>query len=472
MFIGRVPELQVLNEFKQRKVAGLGVVYGRRRIGKSTLIEHFAQNSRFLEFYGLPPRQCASNADQLSHFGRQMGKAFNIPAMAFDNWFDALSTLAGLTAQGEFIILLDEISWMGAYDKDLPGILKGIWDTEFKKNKQLLLILCGSVSSWIEERILKDKGFVGRVSLQIKLEEMPLHDANQFWLNDENVSATEKFKLLCVTGGIPRYLEEINTHLPAEANIKKMCYQPEGLLFNEFNTIFYDIFGKHDQKYRDIVKALTNGAMEQKELSAYLKIPQSGAFSSQLDALDAAGFIKRDFIWNINTEKSTISKYRLRDNYLRFYLKYIEPKRELIEKNIYQEAHLENLPQWQTMMGLQFENLVLNNLQSIIQRLNIAPELIISAAPYFQNQTTRQEAVQIDLLIHTKYTVYVCEIKFRKKIEISIIDEMVEKIKRLKIPDHLSVRPVLIFHGRLSEAIIRANYFTHLIGFSELLESP
>jgi uncharacterized protein len=157
MFIGRIPELQALNELKRRKIAGLAVVYGRRRIGKTTLIEHFAQNSRFLEFYGLPPRQCSSNADQLSHFGRQMGKAFNVPAMLFSNWFDALSTLAGLTVQGECIILLDEISWMGAYDKDLPGILKGIWDTEFKKNKQLLLILCGSVSSWIEEKFQINK---------------------------------------------------------------------------------------------------------------------------------------------------------------------------------------------------------------------------------------------------------------------------------------------------------------------------
>jgi AAA+ ATPase superfamily predicted ATPase len=470
MFIGRISELQTLHAFKQRKIAGLGVVYGRRRIGKSTLIEKFAENSRFLEFYGLPPGQCTSNADQLSHFGRQIGKAFNVPAMLFNNWFDALSTLAGLTKQGKVIILLDEISWMAAYDKSLPGILKGIWDTEFKKNNQLLLILCGSVSSWIEDKILKDKGFMGRVSLQMKLEEMPLNDANKFWQGNKNISAAEKFKLLCVTGGIPRYLEEINTQLSAEANIKKMCYQSEGLLFNEFDTIFYDIFGKHDQKYRDIVKALTQGALEQKELSTLLNISQSGTFSLQLDALEAAGFIKRDFVWNINTEKSSASKYRLRDNYLRFYLKYIEPKRELIKKNIYQEAHLERLPQWQTIMGLQFENLVLNNLKSIIQRLNIAPETIISAAPYFQNQTTRQLAVQIDLLIHSQYTLYLCEIKFRKKIENSIINEMIEKIKRLKIPNHLSVRPVLIYHGELSESVVKSNYFSHLIDFSELLE--
>jgi AAA+ ATPase superfamily predicted ATPase len=470
MFIGRIQELNTLNEFKKRQIAGLAVVYGRRRVGKSTLIEHFAENNRFLEFYGLSPRQCISNEDQLRHFGRQLGQSFNVPAMQFSNWFDALSTLAGLTKQGKYIILLDEISWMAAYDKDFPGVLKGIWDTQFKKNPQLLLILCGSVSSWIEDKILKNKGYVGRVSLQIKLEEMSLSDANQFWCGNENISAMEKFKLLCVTGGIPRYLEEINIKLSAEENIKRLCYQPQGLLFNEFESIFLDIFGKQSDKYRQIVEALLNGALEQSALSEILKISQSGLFSDQLDALESAGFIRRDFVWSLNAKKSTTSKYRLRDNYLRFYLKYIKPSRALIEQNIYHEVYLENLPHWQTIMGLQFENLVLNNLPVIIQKLRIAPETIISAAPYFQNKTSRQQAVQIDLLIHTKYTLYIVEVKFRQKIESTIITETIEKIKRLKIPNHLSVRPVLIYQGNLSETVVKSNYFAHLLMFSDFLE--
>ena len=215
-----------------------------------------------------------------------------------------------------------------------------------------------------------------------------------------------------------------------------------------------------------------NGSKEQNELSAELNISQTGAFSEQLNALESAGFIKRDYIWNISSEKSSLSKYRLRDNYLRFYLKYIEPKKSLIEQNIYDSAHLENLPQWNTIMGLQFENLVLNNLPSIIKRLNIAPETIVSAAPYLQNKTKRQQGVQIDLLIHTQHTIYICEIKFRKKITTSIIDDVAEKIKRIKIPDNLSVRPVLIYQGTVSDTITKSNYFTDLIHFSDLLTKP
>lgn len=118
--------------------AGLVVCRGRRRIGKSTLIEKFGKKRRFFEFYGLAPREGIGNEQQLRHFGQLMGTAFGLPAMHFDNWHEALSTLAGLTTKGEAIILLDEISWVASGDKDFASKLKGVWDTRFKKNNRLI----------------------------------------------------------------------------------------------------------------------------------------------------------------------------------------------------------------------------------------------------------------------------------------------------------------------------------------------
>ncbi len=149
--------------------------------------------------------------------------------MKFDNWHQAFETLAGLTSKGPLIIFLDEISWMAGKDKDFVGKLKGVWDTKFKKNKQLLLILCGSVSSWIQDNILNDKGFMGRISLTLNLEELPLHEASKFW-GSKFIPSYEKFKILCVTGGVPRYLEEIQPKLTAEQNIKNLCFSQGGIL--------------------------------------------------------------------------------------------------------------------------------------------------------------------------------------------------------------------------------------------------
>lgn len=206
------------------------------------------------------------------------------------------------------------------------------------------------------------------------------------------------------------------------------------------------------------------------EICSKLKIPYTGGFSNKLKKLEVAGFIARDYVFDVSGRKTGLSRYRLRDNYIRFYLKYIEPKKPLIEKGVYQNAALENVPGWYAIMGLQFQNLVLNNLLTIIKLLKIPHESIVSAAPYFQNATKRQLACQFDLLIQTKHTIYVVEIKFRKLVDKSVIDEVEKKIKRLKYKRHYSIRPVLIYLGELSDSIANSEFFSNIIHFEKLLE--
>lgn len=472
MFIGRRRELAILREFTQRRTAGLIVCSGRRRIGKSTLIEHFSQDRKFIELYGLAPQHTTKKHEQLRHFGLLLGKALSLPPFTFDHWDMAFTTLAQLTASDEVVILLDEISWMASEDSAFPAILKGVWDTQFKKNPRLTMILCGSVSAWIEANILCDKGFMGRVSLTLQLEEMPLYDCNKFWPPNSLVSSHEKFKLLCVMGGIPRYLEEIFPHQSAEQNLKRLCFSPGAILLDEFDKIFTDIFDRRALDYAKIVLALANGPLEQTELCAKLGIEPTGGFTSKLSHLIQSGFIVRDFIWRSGKKHAKLSRYRLKDNYLRFYLKYIAPRKEQIRQGLWQELFVDDLPGWETIMGLQFENLVLNNLETIVRLLHIPPSSILSAAPYFQHETQRQRACQIDLLIETKHTLYVCEIKFCREIPLHVIDEMAEKIQRMKIARHLSVRPVLIYEGNLARSIASADFFSHLIDFKTLLIDP
>jgi len=469
-FIGRDYELNRFKDFLAKPVAGMAVVCGRRRVGKSTLIEQACKSIPFYEFYGLGPRENIDNSHQLAHFGELLGTSFGLPPQHFRNWNEAFDVLAKLTKEGRVAILLDEISWMAGKDKDFAGKLKGAWDTKFKKNPDLTLIICGSVTSWIEDNILNDKSYVGRISLTINLEPMPLYDADKFWQGTSLISAHEKFKILCVTGGIPRYLEEIQPKETAEDNIKRICFSRDGFLFTEFDKIFKDIFEKKAGEYKKIVETLADGSLDMNELCNKLGTEPTGGFSKKLKALTAADFITRDYVYNIKGKKSGLSKFRLKDNYLRFYLKYIEPKKDLITNNLYQDISLENLSSWTSIMGLQFENLVLNNLAVIVKILKIPGESIISAAPYFQNSTQRQKACQIDLLIQTKYTIYLCEIKFRKQIDKGVINEVMEKITKLKYPSHLSLRPILIYQGELAESIIKSEFFTKIISFESLLE--
>ena len=112
---------------------------------------------------------------------------------------------------------------------------------------------------------------------------------------------------------------------------------------------------------------------------------------------------------------------------------------------------------------------MLNNIRTIQHILQISSSSVLSAAPYFQHQTQKLKGCQVDLLIQCSYTVYVCEVKLRKKITSEVIEEVREKISRLGIPKGISIRPVLIYEGELSPQIIRANFFAHFISFDQLL---
>ncbi len=473
-FLGREEELEQLKQINDLNKASLIVCSGRRRIGKSTLIEKYGEKfNHFIEIQGLAPQSKQTNQDQLNHFAKIFVTQSKTPSIQFKDWTDAFLILNQFAKNKKVLIFLDEISWMGAHDPDFTGKLKVAWDTQFKKNSKLQLVLCGSVSSWIEKNILRSKDFMGRISLELHLEELPLNICHQFWGDKKNrISSLEKFQVLCVTGGVPRYLEEINYKKPAEENIKNLCFEKNGLLYLEFEKIFNDIFEKRAPIYKKIVQHLATGLKTFVEVCDHLNTEPNGAITGYLKDLELSGFISRQYAWDLKTrrKKNNISHYRLNDNYLRFYLKYIEPNKDKIEKKLYNLKSLENLSEYETIMGFQFENLVLHNLQSVCQKLKINMLSIQNAGSFFQTKTLRQESCQIDLLIQTKSTLYICEIKFKKLVDKSVIDDVQKKVSKLKVSKNLSIRPILIYAGEIAPSIENEGYFDQILSFSDLLD--
>ncbi len=365
---------------------------------------------------------------------------------------------------------------MGSKDPDFPGKLKNAWDIYFKKNPELIIILCSTVSSWIHKNILSSTGYVGRVDLTLTVKELPLQDCNKFWLrNNSNVSPYEKLKILSVTGGVPKYLEAINPSLPADENIRKLCFINGGLLVREFNTIFTDIFTYRESQYKKLVTALSNGPLEGKAVAKRAKVAYTGTILNYLEDLILAGYIRRDYTWLFSSGRpSMLSHFRLSDNYVRFYLKYIEPVLPKIEDDAYQFKSLCSLPGWETIMGYQCENLLLSNRNYIKQCLNLNADDIITDNPFFQRKTKKIPGCQIDYLIQTKFGgLYVCKFKFSKHpVGINIIKEVQQKIDRLVYPKGFSIWPVLIHVNGVHEDVEHSGFFSRIIDFGELLHSP
>lgn len=474
-FFGRQAELKTLNELLGKRVASLVVIRGRRRIGKSRLIQEFGKNLPCHIFSGIPPTKQMTREEQINRFCKQVAKAFNVPSFSVEDWDGAFWHLGKLCSSGRIVIALDEISWIGSKDHTFLGELKNAWDMYFSGNPELILILCGSVSSWIEKNILSSTGFLGRISLNLQLKELPLKDAAKFWGNQQkDVSSYEILSTMAITGGVPRYLEEVQPNFSADENIRRLCFKNGSLLHNEFDHIFSDLFSSRAPIYASLVQLLADKSHSLKELCE-LTGKSDSIILEYLKDLDQAGFISEDYTWNLKTMKtSRLRKYRLSDNYVRFYLKYIAPNKESIAEGAFQSTSLSLLPGWSGIMGLQFENLVLNNVHSLLDRIGLNLSDLIRCGPFFQRQTQRQRGCQIDLLIQSRLrAVFLCEVKFSKQpVGMKVVHQVQEKQNRLSLPRGWSIRPVLIHVNGATSDVIESDTFHHIIDFSELISCP
>lgn len=159
------------------------------------------------------------------------------------------------------------------------------------------------------------------------------------------------------------------------------------------------------------------------------------------------------------------------DNFIRFYLKYIEPNMPLITQDRFEHTSLSTLKNWETIAGLQFENLIINNKSLILNCLSIHGNDVLFDNPYFQRATNKKQGVQIDYLIVDKFnTIWLCEVKFSKNlISQSIIPDIQRKIQQLDISKNYSVRPVLIHVNGVTDELLGEQFFANIIDFGELL---
>ena len=476
MFYGRQDELSALNDLWLKASSSFVVCSGRRRVGKSTLVEEFASRSkcRFIEIVGLAPDVGLGNKSQIRNFCERLAAQTNTkPAMAtcWAQAFDALA--AAMKGTGRLVVFLDEISWMGAFDKSFPALLKTAWDTQFSKRDKLVFVVCGSVSSWIERNILRSQAFVGRVSCALNVTELPLSVCREFWGDAKSrVSPHEMLDLLCVTGGIPKYLAEMSPALSANENIRRLCFTKRGYLFRDFDVIFTDVFKNTTSEKAKILECVAEAPQSVKTLAAALGVASNGHLSEALGELVEAGFLDVDEGLNPTSAKEVREvRYRIRDNYIRFYLKFIKPRKRAIEQGSFKFMSMDRVPGWDSVMGLQFETLVRNNLSTLLPLVGMGNTVLTSAAPYVRRDTRKGEGVQVDLLLQTKKSVCIVEMKRRERIPRTVEDEVREKVRRLKTPRDISVRTTLVYDGELAPEIEENNYFDFLVPASRLFES-
>ena len=476
-FYGRGDLLESMKSLWNKRVPSLVTCRGRRRVGKSTLVEEFARRpgARFIKLEGLRPKERLTNEDQLKYFISQLSLQTGCDDSPVSDWLKAFARLNEcIMDRGKTVVLLDEVSWMAYCDVAFPEVLKVAWDNMFSRHKKLVLVVCGSVSTWIKRNIIDNGAYAGRRSYDFVVPELPLRECVKFWgprVSRERM--TDILDVLSVTGGVPRYLEEIDPALTADENIRKMAFVAKSVLAVDFEEMFRDVITGERGLRASILRILCDSPMNVSEMAAALGKERNGHLSDALDELGEAGFIAPDEGLNPETGKDVQQmRFRLKDNYARFYLKYIEPRLKIIARDGFRFSSLEQLPEWDVIKGLAFENLVVNNFRELLPRLGLDRSLVISAAPFrkaTQSRRASDRGVQVDLLLQTRRSIYLVEVRRRNELGHEVVDEMDEKVSRIKRPRGVSLKTALVYDGHLAKTVEADGYFDAVIDIRDVV---
>jgi len=472
-FYGRLDIIENLDALWGKRVSSLVTCRGRRRIGKSTLIKKFAENSgaRFIKIEGMRPEADFTDEDERRTFAEQLAIQTQYDGHIPGNWTEAFKCLAEQIDERRTVVLLDEVSWLAHYDKTFAATLKISWDNILKGHERLIFVVCGSVSTWIRKNIIDSRAYFGRRSLDVVVPELSLVDCVRFWGERAGrIPLVDILDVLSVTGGVPRYLEEVIPSMSAAENIRRMAFAPNSILRKDFDEMFSDVITQVPKDTARVLESLVDGPLTGAGVATKLGVAKNGRIAMALMQLVESGLVSRDIGMNPETgEEIRERRYRLSDNYVRFYLKCVKPAARTIDAGAFALARLSQLPAWNTHLGLAFENLIVNHYRELLPFLHLEDALVYSAAPYSRRATKTDQGFQVDLLLQTRRSQCIVEVKRQRRIGVGVIQEVANKVGRIRHAPDCSVRSALVFDGALDDVVVADGYFDAIVPFRKLV---
>lgn len=437
---GRKTEIEILEQVLKSPEAALVAVYGRRRVGKTYLIQQFFAQHLIFEFCGI---NRVTKAEQLQNFSQTINtgkKKLSIPK----NWLEAFhqfkQVLERYTSNKKKVIFIDEFPWFDTRRSNFLPAFEHFWNTYAAKRDDIVLVICGSAASYMVKKVIKNRGGLhNRITHQLRLLPFNLLETEQL-LKRNNVKLTryDIVQLYMALGGIPYYLKKIEAGDSIAQTLDKLCFSQKGFLRTEFDAIFKSLF-EQSENHESVVRTLAKvrKGLTRKVLLKKSKIKSGGTFTKTLNELEESGFIEKYMPYN--GLKNAF--YRLSDEYSLFYLKFIEPNRLSKNKGLWLKLY--NKPSYKSWAGFSFESLCLKHVEQIKTALQIAGIYTI------EGSWTDKNNVQIDLLIDRDDNVTnLCELKYYDgifKIDKRYAENLEKKIRVFKQKTRTSKNIFLTF---------------------------
>lgn len=411
--VGRTEEISVLRKYCNSDKNELIAVYGRRRVGKTYLVRELLGDIIDFSFTGLY-METAKN--QIKLFLKELDKKVEKNAASID-WYDAFDNLKEyLLSLGKerVIVFLDELPWMDTPKSNFLNALSLFWNNWGREKTILKLIVCGSSTTWMIDKLIGDRGgLYGRITRPIYLAPFTLSETEQF-LNEVkkmNYGKKQILDVYMILGGIPYYLDMLDSYLPLSVNIDRLMFANNAPLRTEYDFLFRSLF-KNSNSYRKVVEVLSGklSGLAREEISEACGF-NGGELSEVLKNLTACDFL-RSFTSPGKKERGKI--YQLSDMYTLFYLRFIHGDDGL------DESYWTNLGQSgkkNAWAGYAFEQVCLHHIKQIKQELGISGILSNTYAwsqkAFVDSDGTKWKGGQIDLVIdRSDNVINLCEMKY------------------------------------------------------------
>lgn len=407
--IGREQEQNLLLTYAESEKAEFVAVYGRRRVGKTFLIKQTLGDKFVFETSGVIQ---GSRDDQFAAFNQSLRRTGYTGAFA-NNWMDAFFALEQtiiprLIPDKRQVIFIDELPCLDVTGTRFVAALGNFWNSFVTNHRNLMLIVCGSATSWIVDNIVNNHGGLhNRITHQIHLHPFDLAGCEKFFqwrqMPWDRLSVMQAFM---VFGGIPYYLSLIDSSESVTEAVDRLLFSRQGELHEEYERLFASLF-VHPESYTDIIRALATHryGLTREEIATALKKSDGGALTRQLDNL-----VKCDFILYHRVRRKKISKtggyYSLADFYVQFYHSFLDSQ----SNDECYWAHNLQTPKTNTWLGFSFERVCMAHIPQIKKAIGIDQ---IGAEYYSWRSTDTTQRAQIDLLIErADRIINMCEIKY------------------------------------------------------------
>jgi len=428
--IGRIEEQEVLKKALQSKTAELVSIVGRRRVGKTFLVQTVYQDYIAFEMTGI---QHAPRTEQLQNFAIQLSKYSKspLPVMPPKNWLSAFYLLSEFLEpkqkKQKVVIFLDELPWMATQKSGFLRGLSWFWNS-WAIHKNIVVVICGSAASWMIQKVVRDKGGLhNRITRRISLEAFNLSETELFLKTiSPNIDRYQILQLYMAIGGIPHYLKEIEGGKSAVQNIDALCFSKTGLLNNEFSLLYPALFDNSEEHIKIIrLLATKRQGLTRKEIVKIGKLPEGGSTSKVIEELVQSGFIQPFYAFG---KKKRDLQYRLTDEYTLFYLKFIEKNRS---EGSGTWKKLSQTQTWKSWSGYAFESIGLKHVKQIKKALDIGG-VYAEASTFMTKGNDDFPGCQIDLLIdRNDHVINLVELKFYN--QAYIMTEAYAQALRIKI---------------------------------------